>query len=158
MVVRVVCDSNVFDAAAADPGLKTLIEDAQAAGRVVCNIVSIQEDELSRIPAQRDIGQAGAIRAESIPSAVFVLGYSKLDQDRLGGPEANQAFSAIKKGSAKHIEDAMIGATAVLDADILVTNDRRFQRRVAKLGTSIQVLSAVEFGEHLRKLMSAPGS
>jgi hypothetical protein len=152
MVIRVICDSMIHDAIAADAKLKQLVDQRQAAGHVTFKTLHVQLEELAKIPSDRDIGQANAINAERIGSSVFVLDYSRLDEDRLGTDETNSAFDAIKKGNPRHTEDAMIGATALTDADILVTNDGDFRKKFEALGTNVRVMSSEEFAIYLAGL------
>ena len=49
----------------------------------------------------------------------------------------------------------MIGATAVADADILVTNDSGFRKKFEKLKKAgTRVMSSAEFGSWLKDLLS----
>jgi hypothetical protein len=43
----------------------------------------------------------------------------------------------------------MIGATALSDADIFVTNDRNFRKKFEKLNSTVQVMSADELKSFL---------
>ncbi len=152
MPERVICDSNIHDAVAADGHLKSLIDQCRDCGLIILKTTHVQDTELSKIPDENDIGQKGAINAERIGTAVFVLGYSRLGEDRLGG--INAAFAALQKGNPKHTEDAMIGATAFSDADILVTNDSNFRKKFEKLKANTTVMSSAEFGSWLTDLLS----
>src|SRR5262245_56274250 len=91
-----------------DEGLHRLQDDACRKGPTIQNSHA------------RNIGQASLINAETIGSAVAVFDYSKFDEDRVGSDTANQTFEELKKGNLKHVEDAMIGVTAINEADILV--------------------------------------
>jgi predicted nucleic acid-binding protein len=153
MVKRVICDTNIHDAVAADADLKDLVERCQAAGQIVLTTTHVQLGELSRIPEPNDIGQANAIKAKRTGAAVFVLDYSRLDEDRLGSAETNAAFAALQKGNLHHTGDAMIGATALSDADILVTNDGKLRKRFEALKTHVQVMSSAEFKNYLANLL-----
>ena len=156
MVKRVMCDCMVHDAVAGDSNLKQLIDQCRAAGHIVFKTTRVQLKELSQIPFHRDIGQATAIDAERIGTSVFVCGYSRCGEDRLAGSAIYAVFAAILKGNPKqHFDDAMIGATAFSDADILVTNDGDFGKKFKKLNTSVQVMSSGEFASYLGGLLTA---
>jgi predicted nucleic acid-binding protein len=157
MAKCIICDSNVHDAVAIDDGLKRLIDQCQKKGRIVLKTTPVQIAELSRIPDAKDTGQANAISAERIGSAVAVFDHSGFDEDRLGTDGANAAFEALKKGGANHVEDAMIGATALLDADILVTDDNTFRKRFEALGAPVQVMSSIQFRSYLKGLLQSDG-
>ena len=154
MPKRIICDSNVHDAVATDAVLKRLIDCCQTMGHIVLVTTPIQITELSRIPETENIGQASAISAKRIGSAVVVLDHSGYDEDRLGSDATNAAFSALQKGNAKHTVDAMIGATALSDADILVTDDRPFGKNFKALGTQVQVMSSIEFASYLQSVLA----
>jgi hypothetical protein len=64
-----------------------------------------------------------------VGTAGFVLDYSLLDVDRLGPSEP---IDAISGGKRKELEDALIAATAAADMIPLVTDDRRFRRRLTR--------------------------
>jgi predicted nucleic acid-binding protein len=152
MPVRVMIDTHIYDVVAADSEMKALIERRQLDGQIKLISTHIEAGELAKIPGDRDIGQATAVNTERVGAAVFVLDYSKLDEDRLGTEEANSAFSQIQKNNLRHTEDAMIGATALIEVDILVTDDDRFKRKFAALKSDIKMMSADEFGIYLRSL------
>ena len=153
---KIIADFNVHDAVAADTALRLLIERCQAAGLIEFITTPVIHEQLKNIPQRRNIGQATAIKAKRQGSAVFVPGVSKLSEDRLGTGPTNSAFHRIKKGNPKDVADAMIGATAVSDADILVTNDIKFRRRVeAILAPGLTVKSAAELSTHLTRLLAA---
>jgi hypothetical protein len=46
----------------------------------------------------------------------------------------------------------MIAATALTDADVLVTNDRRLVKKIQALGTGVKAMSSAEFATYLAKL------
>jgi len=110
----VMLDTNIYDAVASQPALSTLMSAAQASGHIVVRTTRVQHGELAKIPPERDMGQASAVRAERVPLSVFILDYGILDEDHLGCEQANQAFDAVHGGKAKHFEDALIAATAAL--------------------------------------------
>jgi len=145
-------DTNIYDAIAADSDLKIQIEKYQRDGSIKIVSTHIEAGELSKIPTERDIGQASAVKTERVGSGVFVLDYSRLGEDRLGSEETNSAFAAIQNGNLKHTEDAMIGATALIEADILVTNDENFRRKFITLKSSVKIMSSVEFSSYLSSL------
>jgi len=149
---RVILDSQIHDIVAADASLKQLIERCQSAGHITVLSTHVQGEELGKIPPHKDIGQATTVGAEQIGTSVFVLDYSYLDLDQLGTPAADAAFAQLQIGNLKHTEDAMIGTTALTDADILVTNDQKFRKGFEKLGSTVKVMSAAEFSTYLAGL------
>jgi hypothetical protein len=154
MPERIIADTNVHDGVAEDPNLQQLITRCEDAGLIAFSTTHLQLGELAEIPDDRDIGQAAAINAEKIGPSVVVWGHSKWDEDRFGSPETNAAFNAIQKSNPKHTKDAMIGATATTDADILVTNDARFRKKFEALGTNVKAMSSAELVIHLTALLA----
>jgi predicted nucleic acid-binding protein len=150
-VVRIILDTQIYDAVAANPALKDLIEQHCKNGKIIVLTTHVQLEELQDIPPHRDIGQTRAVDAKRTGTSVFVLDHSFLDEDRLGSPESSEAFARLQIG-AKHTKDAMIGATAVTDADILVTDDAPFRRRFKKLESRVRVMSSEEFFSYLSAL------
>jgi predicted nucleic acid-binding protein len=149
MPLQILADTNIYDAVAADPKLKQLIEQCMAAGLIGFKITHIQFGQLEKIPANRDIGQSAAINAERTGVSVFLTDYSRAGEDRLASAETSAAFAAIQKGNPKHTEDAMIGATAIAEANILVTNDTTFRKRFEAIGSLVKVMSSAEFKAYL---------
>ena len=142
MPKRIMCDSNIHDAVVSDPDLKELIDQRQSEGHIVFKITHVQQTQLSKIPDARNKGQASTIEADRVGAAVVVSDHSLWDEDRFGTCETDAAFAAIQKGNPKHTADAMIGATVLSDADILVTNDRNFRKKFEKLDSTVQVMSS----------------
>jgi hypothetical protein len=156
MVTRIMCDSMVHDAVARNAlNLKRLIGNCRAAGLIAFNTTRIQLAQLFRIPAHKNIGQANAIDAERIGMPIFFCGWSRVGEDRLGGPGIKSAFEHLRMGNPKHSADALIGITALTDADILVTDDRAFRNRFKRVSTRVQTMSSAEFASYLGGLLAA---
>lgn len=67
-----------------------------------------------------------------IPTESFVLDLSRLDGEaKLDG---TTYFEALQNGNLKHIEDALIGETAIVNDLTLVSNDENFRSKVQRLG------------------------
>lgn len=66
-----------------------------------------------------------------IPTENFVLDVSRLDETKLDG---TTYFEALKNGNNIHIEDALIGETAIVNGLTLVSNDGKFRNKVLRLG------------------------
>jgi hypothetical protein len=155
MPVRIMIDTQIYDTIAIDGSRKRLIESCQRDGLIQIKSTHIEAGELSKIPAIRDIGQATAVNTERVGSGVFVLGHSRLDEDRFGTPETNSAFAAIQKGNVRHTEDAMIGATALIEVDILVTDDNKFRKKFITLNSTVKTMSSDEFFSYLSVLSTS---
>jgi hypothetical protein len=144
----------VHDAVVADLSLKQLIDKCLATGLVVFRTTRLQRAQLARISPENDVGQATAIDAEQIGLSMFFCGWSQAGVDRLGGPDTHAAFMALRKDNPKDSADALIGITALTDADILVTEDKRFGNRFKNLKTRVTVMTVAEFKAHLRDLLA----
>lgn len=149
MPKRIMCDSNIHDAVVSDPALKKLIDQRQTEGHIVFKTTHVQQTQLSKIPNARDEGQASAIEADLVGAAVVVLDHSRWDEDRFGTCETDAAFAAIQRRDPKHTADAMIGATALSDVDIFVTNDRDLRKKFEKLDSTVRVMTSDEFKSFL---------
>ena len=78
-----------------------------------------------------------------IPTETFVLDVSRLDNEAKLGK--GTYFELLQDGNQRHIEDALIGETAIVNNLTLVSNDEAFKNRVKKLGG--KTLSFNEFIE-----------
>jgi hypothetical protein len=149
----IMLDSNVHDLVAKDATLKALIEQCQRDGRIRVLSTHIQADQLAAIPAERDIGQAVAVRSDHIPTSAAAWDVSRWDEAHWGSDAANNAFNKLAIGNPKHAADALIGVTALSEADILVTNEKKgFRNRFARLGSNVRVMSTMEFHAFLKTL------
>jgi hypothetical protein len=151
----VALDSQIHDVIAADPVLRVRLRECQSAGLISVVTTHIQQSELSDIPQAKDIGQADVVDAVSIGASAAVWDRSLWEVDRLATPEAGAVFDHIQNRSARHTEDAMIGATAYTDADILVTDDSRLRRRFESLGCPVEVLSSAQFADRVASLCAS---
>ena len=137
MTVRITFDSNAFDFVAADPDLKSTIKECQDLGLISIWGTHIQGGELAAIPDSRNIGQAQTVAdINRTGTALFFCNFSHLGVDRLSSAESLAAFSAIQANNPKHTNDALIGATALVDTDMLVTDDGRLQSKFNQLDGS----------------------
>jgi hypothetical protein len=150
------CDTMVHDAAARNEfNLKRLIDECIAAEVISFETTRVQVEQLGRIPPGSDIGQALAIPAKRTGLSMFFCGWSRLGEDRLGGPEVASAFQTLQAGNPKHGPDALIGITALTEVDVFVTNDRTLGKRFKKLGSMVKTMSPAEFASYLAGLLAA---
>ncbi len=155
MADRVILDCMVYDAVAQDRRLKQLIEQCQRVCSLFVLSTHVETDQLAAIPADKDIGQANAVSVEPIPTPVCIIDHSRIDRSRIGTDALNAAYTKLRIGNPKHTDDAIIGTTAVSDADILVTDDKGFRNRFKKLRSSVRVMSSAEFATYLEELLKA---
>jgi rRNA-processing protein FCF1 len=130
---RCLIDTNILDKIAEEDGLLTRIRDLSDQGKLELIVTSVTERQIAHIGDDEKRNCLSSIPRSMIGTVGFVLDYSWLDVDRLGpdGP-----IEAIRKGRQKETEDALTAATAECDGLILVTEDQRLRRAVAKRGTS----------------------
>jgi hypothetical protein len=147
---RIMFDSNAYDAIAADGAIMALIEHHRERGCIVVLETHVQADELAKIPPHKDIGQSNAVAAQRIPTTGAAWDVSKWDQAQWGSDATNRTITDLTSGNPKHIEDALIGATALDSVDILVTNDGRLRNKL--LTSKLRVMSSADFAAYLRSL------
>ena len=143
MAINVMIDTMIYDEISRDVILKARLDTLQNERILEFVTTHIQSDQLSRIPQNRDIGQASAIHTRNIATSVLILGYSRLGQEQLG--DENGSYSRLDVSNPKNTPDAIIAATALSRADIFVTNDIRLANRIVSLGTSLTVVNLDAF-------------
>jgi hypothetical protein len=157
MTDRVIIDTQVYDAVVKDENLKWLIELCQTAGQITLVSTHVESDEVNRIPTHLNIGQGTALETEQIPTGMVAFDHSQFDQSRFGTQAADAVFQTLQIKNPRHTNDAVIGATALTDADILVTDDGPFRKRFSKLHTRVQVMSSTVFTAYLAQEVASLG-
>lgn len=143
--IRVMLDSNVFDALVArEPDRRAVIA-AIRSGQLELVTTHLQEDEIFRVSA-RDTHKYW--RMQSIPRTVvstsdFILGLSRLGMARLGD---GVTYNAVRT-KQRHLVDAEIAATAQYERLRLVTDEKRLRNQSQRLGlnayTSAELITAI---------------
>jgi predicted nucleic acid-binding protein len=148
-MLRVMLDTNIFDAIIATPGLVEHLRSLTASDRLDIVVTHVQEDELAGI---RDSEKRRAIQQvprRSIPTAVFVLDVSRLGQARLGeGHEGGLEYDTLHGENPKRVQDAVIALTAAAEAEdveAFVTADDRLARRVRAKAETLKVWNFTQF-------------
>jgi rRNA-processing protein FCF1 len=147
--LRVMLDSNIFDEIIKTPGLVEHLRSLTASDRLDIVVTHVQEDELAGI---QDIEKRSAIQQvprQSIPTAVFVAGVSRLGQARLGeGHEGGLEYDTLHGENPKRVQDAVVALTAAAEAEdveAFVTADDRLARRVRRKAKTLKVWNFTEF-------------
>lgn len=118
-------DTMVFDHLVAHADDRDVVVAAVREGRLLLRTTHVQEDQLEQIPDTTKREAAEQIPRQVIPSSVFVVGVSRVGMARAG---TGDDYEAIRRGE-KDVEDAIIAATAVSEAHVLVTEDKRLVKR-----------------------------
>lgn len=113
-------------------------------------VTHIQKDEITKIskPEKQErknhlLEVFNLIEKEEVLTESFVWGASLWGKCKWG---AGKIFDKLKMGNDKHIEDALIGETAIKNNLVLVTNDKDFLNKVVELGGQ-----AISFEEFMRR-------
>lgn len=133
----------VFDRVVATWSLARKIRRLTNAGALTILTTHVQEDQLAGAPWWKRVRTARIPRV-GVPTSNFVIGHSRIGRARLG---AGEPFEQIR-GTTTHTKDGLIGATAFRESAILVTEDRRLQRRASEAG--VEVWTFTQFAEWVR--------
>ncbi|MCC8961327.1 hypothetical protein H8A95_03090 [Bradyrhizobium sp. Pear76] len=149
--MRLMLDSNVYDSLLADRDLLEQVKRAIHVGRLELLTTHVQQDELSRIvqPAKRDALQSLPITFVRVATSGAAWDVSKWDDAEWGDDSGR--IEKMVGGNSKHIEDALISATADAKANVLVTNEKRLAGMVGRAGFGVEVWSVAQLAEWLRK-------
>jgi rRNA-processing protein FCF1 len=132
---KYIFDTNIFDDIISEKLKVSDIIKYENYKKVEIYITHIQIDEINRCSdvdkrARLNIFMV-KIRPILIPTTSAAYDVSRYDESKFGD---GIIFNKIKKGNIKHVEDALIGETAIKEGIILVTNDRRLKKMVIELG------------------------
>lgn len=86
--------------------------------------------------------------SDKITDSTFILDHSRLDFARLGSGDIYEKH----KGESNKISDAIIADTAVSDADIFASNDKRCRNRLGNMPSSCTVYDFNDFIKFLKSL------
>ncbi len=148
--MRVMLDSMVHDLVAADASVLALIKAKLEDGTLTLVSTHVQRDELSRIPddEKRDAVQSIPVARTATRGAMW--GVSAWDECTWGDEDGDKILAQVTNGNPVHAEDALIGATADVAADVLVTQEHRLRNRLQAAGSQLQVWTFDEFAAWLR--------
>ncbi len=152
MPLRIMLDTMICDRLIATPMLNQLNE-LVAFGELDILTTHVQEDELAGIRDPSKWAAASRVPRRGIPTAIFVVGISRLGLARLREPiQGGVEYDDIRTENGRHVRDAVIACTAARDADILVTEDRRLAHRVRRSAESLRVWSFDDLAIHIEAL------
>jgi hypothetical protein len=128
------CDANIYDKIVGDDEVLRRLDRDDCPVRIVAT--HVQDDEHAQIPDEQKRQAFVRSPRRRVPTADFVIGFSRLDQARLGGGAAHDVVQGQAK-PGKHSRDGLIAGTAATDADVLVTEDGRLRRRAQEAGVAV---------------------
>ena len=138
--MRIMLDTQIYDLIIGTSGMVERLSQFWKEGKVVVLSTHIQEDQLASIPNKKKRTEIQRIVRQELPTSGSVIGVSRLGKARLGnGSMGGFGIDDFRTKSRKHTKDALIATTAARDADILVTEDRRFVNRMQALHSTCKV-------------------
>ncbi|MCR5863442.1 hypothetical protein LRS05_15545 [Flavobacterium sp. J372] len=127
----VIFDSNVFDNLISGELEIDIIKNKDH--KII--VTHIQIDELNECKDTEKRAQlfnrVVELKPEKISTETFVIGVSRIGSAKIGG---SKIYDSIMRGNPKHINDALIGETAVKNNLMLITNDIKLKKKILELG------------------------
>jgi rRNA-processing protein FCF1 len=159
-VLIVMLDSCVYDELVADRDMRKALSAAIEEGSVAVLATHIQRDELTETPDEpkrEALLECLHELAHTVPSSVFVLDHSRLDEARLGPFVDGEVFDGTfrtpregrQDGMPGHTNDAIILDTSLAEGAVLVTNDEKRLMKVARKAGA-KTLTVAEFFSRVR--------
>jgi hypothetical protein len=137
-MTNIILDTNIYDRLEHKADLREVIADLIDRKRIVVLVSPTIRDELTD---SHFGGVPEWFPIQEIPESVFIIGYTRWGEGRLGDGSMYQAH----KGVSKKIKDAAIADTATIDADVLVSEDRRLRSRFARFTKSGKPMTFAQF-------------
>jgi hypothetical protein len=153
--MKAMLDSMIFDLLIADEEAAACVRQAIADDRLDILITHVQRDQHTDTPdadKRAKLAQMrSAIQAEVIPTHGAVVGVSRVGMARLTdeNDRLHEVLTRIPAGNSRHITDALITATTMGDADVLVTEDGLLRRRVQRMFPELPIWSFKNLIDHL---------
>jgi len=161
-MLRVMLDSCVFDRLLDDAEVHNkLYYSGVQSGQVAVMTTHIQRDELVATPDPEKRANLVSCwdlltrTVTTVPTGMFVLGVSRLDQACLGEDEVfdqvlRTSAENTKDGLPGHTNDALIVHTALVQQATLVTLDRKRMMKVAR-AVGVHTWTIDEFFDRIRR-------
>jgi hypothetical protein len=150
--MRFMLDSNIYDEIIATPGMTELLNELHQSGQIEIIKTHIQEDELEKIPDSDKRSRIMKVPGTKVRTEGAIWNVSRWGQGTWGSGSGDIKIEDIRKGIAKHSEDALIATTAAVKADILVTNEKRLSKRIAASGSRIKVWNYADFQKYINTI------
>lgn len=152
MPLRIMLDTNAHDSIIIRSDLLRIV--ARAIGDGVIDVVriSVQEFELSQIEDQEKRNTALAVPGRKVATYGIIPDWFVPGEARPADGGRKIKLKVMHNGNPKYAADALIAATAEMEADVMVTNEKRLPERIARTGTELRVWSFYEFEQFLKSL------
>ena len=138
-----VTDSKCKKTGTPEPAADDVVPDA--------NQYKYQKDELAACRNEQRRTQLlqcmASIGVHTLPTESFCIGVSRIGEARIS--DGSDLIRKLEGGNPVHIQDALIGETAIKNALTVITNDDRFKKRIAAQGG--QALTTEEFLKVLKE-------
>lgn len=150
--LRVIFDTNAYDEVVARPGLLNRIQELASLEKLRIVHTHVQEDQIARIryPAKRaNLEQAHGVK---VPTSGAVWDVSRWGDSTWGSGTGEVQLGDVMTSDGNHAEDALIASTASVQADILVTGDKRLRKRIQAKTPRLAVVTVDEFVARIASL------
>lgn len=135
--MRIMLDTMIYDAIVANPETIDLIRSITTNRKCEILTTHIQEDQLAEIPGDEKRRATLSIPTKKVPTSGAVWDLSKWDECTWASTETGTSIEILTKGNPKHAADALIGATSISVADVLVTMDKTLAGHAPKPQTQL---------------------
>lgn len=152
--MKIMLDTMIYDLIHATPGMEESLNRLISEGRLTILCTHIQEDQIAKISNKKNknlvMETFENIIKTKVKTSGAIHGRSKYGQSTYGdGRDSGVRTKDIISPSGQHSDDALIATTAAQHADILVTEEKRFQSRMKRLSSSCKIWDF----EQLKKLI-----
>jgi hypothetical protein len=160
-LLRVVIDTDIFDALACDPDTFAAVIGLQKRGAIQLLITHLQESQIAKAPPfiRKTVK---ALNPDIVGTHGAMWDVSRGDKVKHADKLAERKSTRIqgkKRSSLEHWSESLISVTAMRGADVFVTNHKdagKTAKRIAKRnGLKLQVWAYAELVGHIVRLHAA---
>ena len=142
--MKIMLDTNIFDYVIARPGMVETLQFLSAEKKLDLIITHVQEDEIHRIPDSAKKVAMMQVPFRAITTSGAIYGVSKYGRAKYGSG-GSYSHKDIHYNNPSDAEDAIIALTSLENAEVLVTEDRKLRKRIARLSASLKIWSFEDF-------------
>jgi predicted nucleic acid-binding protein len=150
--MKIMLDTNEYDKLLEHPESFDKLLRLLAEGRIELLSTHIQRDEILATPDAVKKARLEALltHARMIETRGIVLDVSRVGEARVGSNDDRRIIDHVRA-----IKDGLIAATTSSDADMLVTDDKRFARRLMRYpGNKCEIINFQELEKRLANWLS----